>query len=177
MRTTFLERRLAVEAEVDVPETMFATRRLVRFLGYPVEMFSVSNRAIPPTAPTDNPDSFPRVNVLDASAFLLWVVLGDYAYDRGASTLTGPNGSLSEEEIRARPLRGAVDSVPALSSRDRGWTFTPSVFAWWRTFDVSPNHYVTLYGFTGGAPHYSRDSRPPAGLAGLVGSLRFRDYS
>jgi hypothetical protein len=176
MRTTFLEKRVAVEGEVEVPDGMMSFDSLVDYLGYPVELFGVSNRSLPPTRPGDNPDGFPRVALLDAASFLLWVIIGDYAYEQGATNLTGPGGVLSESEIRERPSQDVM-SVPALSAHDEVLTVTSDVVGWVRRIDVSPRHYVGVYGFAGGAGRLGARPTPPAALRGLVASLTFRDYS
>ena len=176
----FLERRLGVEAEVDVPDDLYARERLVPSLGYPAELISVSNKKLPQTGRSDGLAAWPRVQGLGADGFLLWVTVGDYAFDAEAPELTGPRGQLDDEQIRARkPQR--VDFVPQLSERDNGGprahTLWPDTYLWSREVIVSERHYVMLYAFVSGTTRFEASNRPPDKLGQLVGSMSFRDYS
>jgi hypothetical protein len=128
----------------------------------------------PPNA--DDPDNFPRVALLNASSFRLWAVVGDCVYDRGAPELAGPNGKLTDDEIRGATSRG-VGAVQPLSAQDRNFAFSSTVYAWTRMLPLSRQHYVTLYVFSGGAARFTSNALPPAVLAGIAGSLACRDHS
>jgi hypothetical protein len=175
----FMEPRLGVEVDVDIPDGLEATGRLVPRLGYPGELCGFSNQRLPQTGPDDLPHSFPRVDALNASSMLVWLTVGDYAYDDGAATLTGPGKGTPVDVIRLRP-HVEVGFVPSLSAADTGGrTFSvwPDTYQWARTIAVSPRHYVNLYAWVPGLAEYVTSNQPPQAAAALVGSITIRDYS
>jgi hypothetical protein len=179
MTTRFLENRIAVEAEVDVPNGFSGHRRLVPFLGYPAEVFGVTNQPLRQTTHADSHPSMPRVELLRPGGMLVWVTAGDYAFDENAPALTGPKGKLSDDEIRARPAV-EVSFVPPLSERDTGFREPmrwPNAHIWARGIVLSPRHYINLYAFAYGTDEFTANNRPPREMAEIVGSLKFRDYS
>jgi hypothetical protein len=171
MEQSFLEARVGVEAHADVPAGYTALPRVVENLGYPVQVLAVSNKAVQPEFDPDG-DGFPSLDGLGANDFLVWVLAGDYAYDGGATELTGPDGGAA---IQQRPFVEAEAGGP-LSAADSGFAFRRKGYAWWRRVNLSAHHYIVAYAFVGGGPLADRPAAPAA-LAKLFETLRFRDYS
>lgn len=178
MRRKFLEERLAVEVELTLPNGFDATGPLAPLVGYPAELVGVSNRSLPAADERSAHDHLPQVDGLGAGGALLWVTVGDYAYDGGAPELTGPKGRLDAGRIRARPAR-QVGFVPPLNEGDspastHRW---PGYHQWSRVIPISEHHYLTLYAWTQETEEIRRTERPPEALAAAVGSMEVRDYS
>lgn len=169
--TSFLEPRVGVEAALSLPVEAIPQDKLVKFLGYPVELFGVSSQSLSQTLPGESPDGLPRISELTPGNYLFWVVVRDYGYESGADELKGPGLGPDLAAIRARPAR-RVNGIPPLAPEEQVGGPVQNVSVWRRDIGVSAYHYVTVFGFAAGAA-----GRAPKPIGALMESMELRDYT
>lgn len=165
----FDETLSGVKCTLEAPFGFGTEKRLVPGLGYPWELGGVLNAPVP-RGLDDYTSGFPRVAGLPARGVLLWLTVGDRAYDAYQERIGESPPDESPEPFRLQRASGGrvVRSRFDLASMTQYANRWENVRAWFRVVDLDGGKYCQVNFFAGNSPY-----APLAVISETIASLEF----
>jgi hypothetical protein len=158
-----------VMCTLKTPPGFGTERRLVPGLGYPWELGGVLNAPVP-RGLDDYTSGFPRVAVLPARGVLLWLTVGDRAYDDYQEHVgdSPPDQSPEPFALQRASGRRVVRSQFDLASMTAYENRWENVRTWFRVIELDGTKYCQVNFFAGNSPY-----APLAAISETIASLEF----